>query len=280
MNKISNKSTENSFKDLVEVVAKLRGPNGCPWDKEQNQKSLVKFILEEAFEVAEAIESESQQEICEELGDYLFQVVLQAQIAEELGAFRLKDVIESITSKMIRRHPHVFSDTQVANSDDVIKNWETIKANEKALKEKNAQGNNRIFNYPKNLPALMAAAKIGHKTAGYAFDWHTHKQVLNKVHEEVQELNEAIEHNDRSHIEHEIGDVLFSVAQLARHLNLDPEHSLRQANRRFQNRFEHVLQSAQRNLNIQNKEQFALLSDEIKEKLWAEAKKELSSSEK
>lgn len=279
MNKSLNKSTADAFSDLVEVVSKLRGPNGCPWDKEQNQKSLVKFILEEAFEVAEAIESESQQEICEELGDYLFQVILQAEIAQELGEFTLKDIIESITNKMIRRHPHVFSDTQVADSDEVKKNWELIKAEEKALKEKKSQTNKTIFNYPKNLPSLMAASKIGHKTAGYAFDWSNPQQVLCKVNEEIEELTEALQQKNISHIQHEIGDVLFSVAQLARHLNLDPEHSLRQANRRFQNRFEHVLQSAKTNLDIHSKEQFAKLADEIKEKLWNEAKIELQKNE-
>lgn len=277
-NKPANKSVENSFKELVDVVAKLRGPNGCPWDKEQNQKSLVKYILEEAFEVAEAIESESQSEICEELGDYLFQVVLQAQIAQESGNFHLSDVIESITTKMIRRHPHVFADTQVSDTEEVKKNWEIIKANEKAQKSQDKQGT-QLFSYPKNLPALMAASKIGHKTAGYAFDWHTPEQVLAKVHEEISELNEALEHTDITHIEHEIGDVLFSVAQLARHLKLDPEHSLREANRRFQNRFEHVLKTAENEMNIQGKEQFAKLPDEIKEKLWNIAKQELKNSE-
>lgn len=266
------------FLALVDVVAKLRGPNGCPWDKEQTPQSLVKFILEEAFEVAEAIESGNKHEICDELGDYLFQVILQAQIASENQQqdqhFDVGDVISSITEKMIRRHPHVFADVQVADSAEVKKNWEIIKAQEKSQNK-----HKPLFNYPKNLPALMAANKVGLKTANYGFDWHHVLDVIAKVEEELSEVKEALEEKNISHIEHEIGDLLFSVAQLARHSKLDPEHCLREANRRFQNRFEHVLSSAKQLHQIETAEQFTNLPDAKKEELWQHAKDSLRQHE-
>jgi len=256
------KDTLNEFQTLVEVVAQLRGPNGCPWDKEQNQKSLTQYVLEEAFELAEAIESGNQKEICEELGDYLFQVILQAQVATDEKHFEISDVIKGITNKLIERHPHVFSDTKVKNSEDVWRNWHSMKNKEAAKKQK------PLFSYPRNLPALQAAHKIGRKTEGFRFDWKETQEVIEKVKEELQETIEAIENKNKKEIEHEIGDLLFSIAQLARHEDLDPEAALREANRRFERRFTTVL-----SLSGKHQEEFAKLTPQEMNDLWIQAKK-------
>lgn len=257
-----------AFQTLVEIVAKLRGPKGCPWDKEQTQKSLVPYVLEEAFELAEAIESNQQHSIKDELGDYLFQVVLQAQVAQDESKFNLQQVIENLSAKMIHRHPHVFGDIGDIgdkNIDEVWQNWEKLKA-----KEKNEP--TKIFSYPKNLPALLAALKIGGKTKRLKFDWQNSSEVFEKVKEEMHEVEAELQtkQQDKKALEHEIGDLLFSTAQLARHLDLDPEACLREANRRFESRFNEVL-----NLSQQSLEDFPKLSSEEKEKLWSRAKANL-----
>lgn len=251
------------FKTLVEVVAQLRGPQGCPWDKEQNQRTLAPYAIEEAFELAEAIEKADSREIREELGDFLFQVVLQAQVALDEGQFSLSEVISGLNEKMIRRHPHVFSDVKADTTQEVWKNWDKLKAAENKEKPK------PVFSYPKNLPALQAAAKIGGKTKRLQFDWQKPSEVFEKVQEEISELSvELAKASPRPQdLEHEIGDVLFSVAQLARHLNLEPEQCLRSANRRFEERFLKVLE-----LSGVSPEEFTRLSSEHKEDLWRQAK--------
>lgn len=262
--------TLKQFQTLVEIVQKLRGPKGCPWDKEQTQKSLTQYALEETYELIEAIESSDQKHIQEELGDFLFQVILQAQVAEDEGHFQLLSVIQQLNEKLIRRHPHVFGDAQYANSQEVWKNWDRLKKLENTAPKP-------LFNYPKDLPALQAAYKIGVKTEGYEFDWDQAQEVLEKVHEEFNETKEALA--DYNHhpgggkqaLTHEIGDLLFSVAQLARHVDLEPEACLREANRRFEQRFNKVLK-----LSGLEKENFAALSKAEKEQLWNRAKKEIS----
>ena len=255
------------FQTLVEIVARLRGPDGCPWDREQTQKSLTQYVLEEAYELTEAIESNIQSEIKEELGDYLFQVILQAQVAKDEGHFELQDVLKNLSKKLIQRHPHVFkqsgSNIELKTSEEVWKNWHTIKEKESTEKQK------PIFNYPKNLPALQASHKIGRKTEGYKFDWENYKQVLEKVYEEIKETEEAIEKNDPKSMKHEIGDLLFSVAQLARHIGIEPETALREANRRFTKRFNQVLTLA----NLP-REEFSELSTAKKEDYWRQVKRE------
>ncbi|MGZ5280243.1 MAG: nucleoside triphosphate pyrophosphohydrolase, partial [Pseudobdellovibrionaceae bacterium] len=204
------------FQTLVEIVARLRGPDGCPWDKEQTQKTLTQYAIEEAFELVEAIESQNPHEIKDELGDFLFQVILQAQVASDDSQFSLLDVIKNLNEKMIRRHPHVFGDDGAKTTTEVWKNWEKLKAKEQAEKPK------PVFNYPRQMPALQAAQKIGGKTKRLKFDWSKPSEVLEKVDEEIQELKEEMSKPkpDLQHLEHEIGDVLLSVAQLARHLGL------------------------------------------------------------
>jgi tetrapyrrole methylase family protein/MazG family protein len=269
MDQSNNKSDLlQSFKSLVEVVEQLRGPEGCPWDKEQSQKSLTPYILEEAFELVEAIESSRQDLIQEELGDYLFQVVLQAQVASDEKYFDLRQVIEGLVKKMIYRHPHVFQKTEEKSIEQVWQNWEKLKQKEKANSPQ------PLFNYPKNLPALLAAQKIGGKTARLRFDWPHPDQVLAKVKEEIGELEEEMKKPkiESERLEHELGDLLFSVAQLSRHLNIDPEASLRSANRRFAQRLNEVIKKSGLPM-----EDFQNLSEEVKEKLWQEVKKDESS---
>jgi len=255
--------TLNSFESLLQIVKDLRGPEGCPWDFEQTHITLTSYAIEEVHELVEAIESGNNSHICEELGDVLFQVIIHATIAAELGTFNIHDVIESINSKIVRRHPHVFSVVKVRDSKEVIKNWELIKTQEK----KNKSVKNTLFDIPPGLPALQRAHKIGEKTEKYKFDWTEPQQVLAQLKSEIAELEQAILEKNISHIKHEIGDVLFSTAQLARHLNTEPESDLREANRRFIKRFE-TMQTQTKSLD-----DFINLSPAEKENLWKFAKK-------
>lgn len=253
------------FESLLKIVEALRGPNGCPWDKEQTHRSLTPYAIEEAHELAEAIETDQQDEMIAELGDLLLQVVLHAEIGRQEGRFNITDVIRSISEKMVRRHPHVFSDTKVANSSEVLDNWSKLKAQEK----KSKQAPTDRFDVALSLPALARSQKIGEKTKRYRFDWDKAEDVLKKVDEELSELKAAMANADRSEIEHEIGDLLFSIAQLARHLNLEAEQCLRTANTRFEKRFFHM----KNQLAASGKELTVLSPDEI-EAAWQSAKKE------
>lgn len=256
--------TLNEFSSLVQATADLRGPEGCPWDKEQTHESLIPYAIEETYEMIEALEDKDDNEFCEELGDVLFQVVIHAQMAKERGAFDIQDVIQSITSKLVRRHPHVFSDVRVNGTEDVLKNWDEIKATEKKLKPKKKTS---TLSVPRHLPALQAAEKIGEKTKKFKFDWNKVSDVLQQLKSEITELEEAMKNDDPSELNHELGDVLFSTAQLARHLKIDPEQSLRMTNQRFSKRFETMLELA----SI-SPEEFTGLSAKEKESLWSRAK--------
>lgn len=254
--------TLNDFESLIQIIKDLRGPDGCPWDKEQSHKTLTSYAIEEVHELVEAIESDVDSHICEELGDVLFQVVLHAEIAAERKTFNISDVIESISSKIVRRHPHVYSDTKVADSAEVIKNWQEIKK----LEKKNKPVKTGSFDVPPTLPALQRASKIGEITKKYNFDWSEPTQVLAQLKSEIAELEEALLENNPQHIKHELGDVLFSTAQLARHLDTDPESDLREANRRFIRRFEKMISY------LSSLDEFISLPSEEKEKLWNRAK--------
>lgn len=257
-----------SLAALFEIVEKLRGPNGCPWDKEQTHQTLAPFAIEEAHELAEVLYSESGPEtdlkMKEELGDVLFQVVLNTAMANERQAFQIEDVLEGINAKLIRRHPHVFSNAVANTPDEVIANWQAIKAQEKA-----AKGVNRdpiSLNVPP-LPALMRAQKIGKQTEKLKFDWHDVYGALEKVKEEINEFQEAIESQQKAEIEHELGDTLFSLTQLARHLKFDAEDALQKANRRFEDRFEKMVKLIRKeNLDW---DQMTL---EEKDEFWKQAK--------
>jgi tetrapyrrole methylase family protein/MazG family protein len=257
----------NEFQSLVQLMRDLRGPDGCPWDKEQTHLSLAPYAIEETFEMVEALEKQDDTEFCDELGDVLFQVVLHAQLANERKAFDISDVIKAIGEKLVRRHPHVFSELKVSGADEVIKNWDIIKAQEKAGKVK------PVFNLPKGLPALPTAVKIGSKTEKLKFDWDNARQVLDQLKSEIAELEVEMNRAELNaeNLDHEMGDVLFSAAQLARHLNIDAESTLRRTNLRFQKRFNAMLAECD-----DSTEKFVALSQAQKEALWQKIKKDLA----
>jgi tetrapyrrole methylase family protein/MazG family protein len=262
----------NEFKALVEVVAALRGPQGCPWDKEQTHQTLTQYAIEEAHELAEAIDKNNQNEIIEELGDLLLQVILHTEIAKQEGRFDLSNVIQSITQKMIRRHPHVFGDVQVSGSKEVLQNWAKIKASEKTMSSSStstadARENSLFANIPRALPALLRAQKIGAKSVRYNFDWEHPLQVLAKVEEELAELKEAMSEKNIKEQQLELGDLLFSVVQLARHLNFDAEQALRMTNQKFEIRFAKMYEL----VAADNKNFVDLPASEL-EKYWQKAK--------
>ncbi|WP_081111906.1 nucleoside triphosphate pyrophosphohydrolase [Bdellovibrio bacteriovorus] len=234
------------IESLVEIVARLRGPDGCPWDKEQTHESLTQYAIEETHELVEALEApphpKKDHKIKDELGDVLFQVILHAQLASERGAFDINDVIANVSEKLIRRHPHVFGDAKVADSAEVISKWDEIKKKEKELAKEDG-----ISPYALNvppLPALQRAYKIGKRTEKLKFDWDSAADAMVKVEEELDELREALDNDVMSEIEYELGDVFFSLSQLARHLKLDPEQVLRKGNRRFETRFNKMIEMA------------------------------------
>lgn len=253
------KNQAPSFQTLVEIMSTLRSPNGCPWDREQTPESLTPYAIEETYELVDAIENGNLDEYIEELGDVLLQVVFHAQIGKEKNKFSIEDVLNSICTKLLTRHPHVFGDVKVKNSKEVLKNWNKIKKLEKKSFDQNK------FSIPKNLPALQKASKIGSKTKKERFDWKTAKQVMVKMEEEIKELGTAKTKKER---EHELGDILFTVAQIARHMDIDPEQALRKCNARFEKRFFKMKELAKKkNLN------FNTLPSVRLEKLWQEAKK-------
>jgi tetrapyrrole methylase family protein/MazG family protein len=220
--------------ELVRVMARLRGPGGCPWDREQTHQSLARHLLEETHETLEAIDQGDPQRLREELGDLLLQVVFHAEMARQEGTFDIDDVAEGITAKLVRRHPHVFGDVQVDSAAEVLVNWERIKAEEK--------GEHPVdHEIPATLPALARAAKVQRRAAGSGFDWRTTKAAADKVREELAELESA----PAERAEEELGDLLFAVAALGRRLNVDPETALRKATGRFAERFERMKEEAE-----------------------------------
>lgn len=219
-----------SFFELVNIIHRLRAPGGCPWDREQTAKSLTPYIVEEAYEVLDAIDGGRPEDLCEELGDLLLQIVLQAQIAKEQGLFDINDVVKGISNKLIERHPHVFGEVEVETASQVLVNWEKIKKKEKV--------DRGLFDgLPSRLPALQRAERIGEKAARVGFDWPDGSGVRLKVDEELAELDEALSKGEAGEIRHELGDLLFAVAQWARHLKQPPEDALREGCSRFVERF-------------------------------------------
>jgi len=222
---------ESAFNKLVEIVAQLRAPGGCPWDREQTHESLLPATIEEAYEVAEAARSGNNAHFREELGDLMLLVVMHAEIAREAGRFDIDNVIAEITDKLIRRHPHVFGESNVRDAGTVLKQWEAIKREEKKT------DTHYLASLPRALPALMRAQKAQGKVARVNFDWAELRDVLAKVEEELGELKSAIEGEDRRSIEEELGDLLFAVVNLARKTKLDAETALQSATGKFVRRF-------------------------------------------
>lgn len=219
---------------IVEVMRRLRSPGGCPWDIAQTHESLRKHIIEEVYEVIEAIDEENAEHLCEELGDLLLQIVFHARMAEETGSFSMQDVVDGITEKLVRRHPHIFGDVSVSDAAEVLVNWEAIKKREKPERTSVLDG------IPKGLPALMTAEKLQKKAADVGFDWDDIAPVWEKCAEETAELKDAVSEGDKAHIEEELGDLLFAVVNLARFLKVNPELSLMATNKKFSRRFAYV----------------------------------------
>lgn len=224
---------EEEFRKLVDVVAALRAPSGCPWDREQDHKSLRKYLIEESYEVIDAIDKDSPAKIEEELGDLMLQVLLHSQIASEHGEYDIAGVCEKIRKKLIRRHPHVFGEVDVAGVDDVLHNWEEIKSREPGREEITSA----IGGVPNSLPALMRAAEVSKRAARTGFEWPNMEGVLDKLREETAELEQAIASGDREKVKSEIGDTLFTIVNIARWAKVDPEEALREMLERFQFRF-------------------------------------------
>ncbi|MFW6120817.1 MAG: nucleoside triphosphate pyrophosphohydrolase [Petrotogales bacterium] len=220
---------ENGFDELIDVMKILRSENGCEWDKEQTHETLKPYMIEEAYELLEAIDNKSDKELKEELGDLLLQVIFHAQIAKERSAFDIYDVIETLKDKLIRRHPHVFGDSEGYS----YKQWEEIKA-----EEKGKSMNSSIGKLNMALPALSLARRVQENAAGVGFDWTKIEDVVEKVHEELEELKEAKKKNNKDEIDEELGDLLFAIVNLSRFMNIDPEVSLNKATKKFMNRFE------------------------------------------
>jgi tetrapyrrole methylase family protein/MazG family protein/ATP diphosphatase len=223
---------------LLEIMARLRDPaGGCPWDKEQTFATIAPYTIEEAYEVADAIERGDLDELKDELGDLLLQVVFHARIAEEMGAFDFADVARSIADKMIRRHPHVFEDVRYRDVAEQTESWEQIKAGERAAK---ARSHGLLGDIPAGLPALTRAVKLTKRAARVGFDWPSTREVFDKLREELGELEAELPEMDAAKVRDELGDVLFVLANLARKLDVEPEDALRHANAKFVRRFGHI----------------------------------------
>jgi MazG family protein len=231
-------TTGEKFEHLVAIMARLRAPGGCPWDREQSFDTIKPYLLEETYEVLEAIDKRDWPALADELGDLLLQAVFFAQMAAEENKFRIDDSIDAIVQKLIRRHPHVFADGSAKTSDDVKRRWDEIKADEKKSKGEPVRG--LLESVPRNLPALVEAQQISSKAAGVGFDWENAEQILEKLDEELEELAGAREGGSREELEGEIGDLLFVLVNLARFLKVDPEQALRKTNAKFRKRFAHV----------------------------------------
>lgn len=250
---MNNTQALSNFDKLVNVISELRHPtHGCPWDLKQTHESLLKYLLEESYEFIEAVEEKDPKKMEEEIGDVLMQVLLHAQMGSEKGEFDIQSVSKTLTEKLIRRHPHVFENNQTKiDADQVLINWEKIKLEEKA-RENGLVSHHRISASVLNAPPLMSAMKIGKKTNDLKFDWEDYTQVVYKVEEEWQELKEELTPHreiNRAAIFEELGDLLFSVAQLSRHLNMDPHDALRAANKKFLRRF-HAMEDLMLNQGV------------------------------
>lgn len=233
--------SENDFQNLVDLMARLRGPGGCPWDHEQTRETLKPMLIEEAFELLEALDSEEAEKICEELGDLLFQVVFHSQIAKEKEEFDVYDVCRRVHEKMVRRHPHVFGDRSFVDSQELLRNWEDLKAAEKAASGRPRPVRKSVLDgIPERLPALYQSHQLTSKAARIGFDWPDLDGIHLQYQEEFKELKLALETGDEKDVKEEVGDLIFTVLNVARFLEIDPETALRRANRKFKRRFQRM----------------------------------------
>ncbi len=225
----------NAVAEAVAIMARLRGPDGCPWDREQTFDSIKRHTLEETYEVFDAIERRAWPELRDELGDLLLQVLFYAQMAAEAGHFTLEDVAGTLTAKLIRRHPHVFGEAEAADSEAVLSQWERIKRQEKPAGERAPSGT--LDSVPRSMPAMLEAAKLGSKAAKAGFDWPDAAGLFDKLAEESAELRAEVDRDDQNAVESETGDLLFTAVNLARRLKVDPESALRRTNAKFRSRY-------------------------------------------
>jgi MazG family protein len=263
---MSSQTAGEKFQLLVDLMARLRRPDGCPWDREQTFDTIKPFLLEETYEVMDAIDARDWPELAGELGDLLLQAVFFSQMASEEDLFSIGDALDAITRKLIRRHPHVFGDETARTESDVRKRWSEIKAEEKRTKGKS--DTTLLGSVPRSVPALVEAQQITSRAAQAGFDWENASQVLDKLHEEMREFDEARARGLREDMEDELGDMLFVLVNLARFAKVDPEQALRKTNAKFRRRFGYVEQKlAERGRSTQES------SIEEMESLWQEAKR-------
>lgn len=258
------------FSKLRQVIRVLRGPGGCPWDQKQTHESLKRYLIEESYELLEAIDEEDDDHIVEELGDVLLQVLLHAQIGEDSGFFNMEDVIESVTAKMIRRHPHVFADTKVDDAEDVVMNWEEIKKQEKRENGGSDKANPSLLDgIPAHLPSLLKALKLQKKAGKVGFDWGEELPMWEKLTEELAEWQKEIKGGSQAKSVEEFGDVLFAFVNISRFHEIDPEEALRKTNNKFSRRFRFIEEQVQK--RGKHVEEFSL--DELDE-FWEQAKRQ------
>jgi len=273
--KLRARSIGKLFEDLVAVQARLRAPGGCPWDREQTHRTLRTYLIEEAYEVLDAIEKGNPAELAEELGDLLLQVLFHADLAREAGAFDISDVITEIHNKMVRRHPHVFGSVKAETAGEVLRNWVQLKAKEKQKSAAKGIASSQALpsaldGAPRSLPALLEAYQMTRRAAQVGFDWERDDGILEKLQEENVELKKALLSSDRRSAEEEVGDLLFSVVNLARFLGFDPEVSLKYSNLKFKQRFRDMEREASlkgQRLSELSKEQLELLWEAAKAKV-------------
>ncbi len=261
--KISTTHKKVTLEDLIDLMATLRSEQGCPWDRKQTYDTLKPYVIEEAYEVLEAVDERSSENLKEELGDLLFQIVFYAQLLGEEGNGDVYDIIETVYAKMIRRHPHVFGDVKVKNAEDVLVNWEQIKQIEKKVERTSV-----LDGVPKELPSLLRAHRLQSKASHVGFEWENFQQILEKLDEEFSELRQAYKHGDIDEIEDEFGDLLFVLVSISRFLKVNPENALRKAISKFTRRFTSIEQVMQ----ATGKEWKEMAPEEM-DRLWIEAKK-------
>ena len=254
------------FQQLVAIMARLRAPGGCPWDREQTFDSIKPFTVEETYEVLDAIDHRDWGELTQELGDFILQAVFYAQMAAEQGLFRIEDVLDAINQKLVRRHPHVFGEESAASADEVLSIWGRVKGAEPKAERKRTTG--LLGAVPRALPALMEAQQIASRAARVGFDWENAEQVLDKLHEELAEFAIARRNQVQDELEDELGDMLFVLVNLARFVKVDPEQALRRTNAKFRTRWNHI----ETRLGEQGRKPEDATIDEM-EALWQEAKR-------
>ncbi len=253
-----NPRMKRSFDDLVQLMTRLRGPDGCPWDRKQTLPDLKPYVIEEAYEVVDAIDRNDRAALLEEVGDFLLEAVFITELTREEGTFDVYDSITAIHDKLVRRHPHVFGDVEAKDAEQVLVNWEKLKQD-----ERKAENKSLLAGIPQSMPALLKASRLTEKASRVGFDWRRTEDVFEKLDEEIAELREAVASADAAHVQEEIGDLLFTIANIARKVNVNPEEALQSTNRKFMSRFQWMESRV---------ENFEGMSLEEMDRLWDEAK--------